>query len=120
MIRTNAETMREILMRAVDGTPEGAAAAAALIADNARIWQQGSGWVAKADKVAAWRRSEGAPMPTVIRSLVASGDDVAVEATVETPRGVMLVVVFAVFRDGRLVSQREYFVPAPDAEVFEA
>jgi hypothetical protein len=118
MSSINAEAMREILMRAVDGTPEGAAAAAALIADDARIWQQGPGWMTKADKLAAWRRSGGAPMPTVIRSLVASGDEVAVEATVETPRGVMLVVVFAVFRGGRLVSQREYFVPAPDAEVF--
>jgi hypothetical protein len=118
MSSINAEAMREILMRAVDGTPEGAAAAAALIADDARIWQQGPGWMTKADKLAAWRRSAGAPMPTVIRSLVASGDDVAVEATVETPRGVMLVVVFAVFQGGRLVSQREYFVPAPSADVF--
>jgi len=118
MSQTNADAMREIFLRATDGTAEGVAAAAALIAEDARIWQQGAGWMSKADKVAAWSRTRGAPMATEIRSLVASGDRVAVEATVAAPAGEILVAVFAVFRGGQLVSEREYFPPAPPAEVF--
>jgi len=120
MSQTNADAMREILLRATDGTAEGVAAAAALIAEDARMWQQGAGWMTRADKIAAWSRTRGAPMATEIRSLVVSGDQVAVEATVAAPAGLMLVAIFAVFRDGLLISEREYFVSAPPAEAFEA
>ena len=120
MNRTVADAMRVILLRAADGTEAGVAAAAALMADDLRMWQQGAGWVGKADKIAAWSRSRGAPMPVTIHTLVASGDDVAVEATVTTPAGVILVSVFARFRDGRMVGGREYFLPAPPADVLPA
>jgi ketosteroid isomerase-like protein len=120
MSLTNAEAMREIMLRAVDGTEAGVQAAAALIADDARIWQQGAGWMTKAAKMEAWRRGLGSPLPTTIRSLVAAGDQVAVEAVISAPGRDMLVAFFATFRDGRLVAGREYFAAAPEAGVFEA
>ena len=119
MSGSNAEAMREIMQRATDGTPAGVAAAAALMADDARIWQQGVGWVGKAEKIAMWSRSEGHPAKTVIRSLVVSGDDVAVEATVATAAGSVLVAMFGRFRDGKLAEGREYFPPAPVGAIFQ-
>lgn len=113
-----ADAMRTIMLCAVDGTEAGVAATEALMSDDLRMWQQGTGWVGKADKVAAWSKMRGAPMPTQIHSLLACGDEAAVEAVVTTPGGAMLVTVFARFRDGRMVGGREYFLPAPPAEVF--
>ena len=62
MALTNAEAMREIMLRAVDGTEAGVQAAAALIADDVRIWQQGAGWMTRTAKMESWRRGLGAPL----------------------------------------------------------
>jgi ketosteroid isomerase-like protein len=118
MALTNAEAMREIMLRAVDGTEAGVQAAAALIADDVRIWQQGAGWMTRTAKMESWRRGLGAPLPTTIRSLVEAGDQVAVEATISASGRDVLVAFFATFRDGRLVAGREYFTAAPPADVF--
>jgi len=119
MSLSNAEAMREIMQRATDGTPAGVAAAAALMADDARIWQQGTGWVGKAEKIAMWARSEGQDLKTVIRTLVAAGDEVAVEATVTSPAGAVVVAMFGRFKDGKLFEGREYFPPASASAIFQ-
>ena len=118
MSQAIADAMRAIMLRAVDGTEAGVVAAAALMADDLRMWQQGTGWVGKADKIAAWSKMRGAPMPTQIHTLVVSGEQIAVEAVVTTPAGAMLVSLFARFRDGLMIGGREYFIPAPPADVF--
>jgi hypothetical protein len=117
---TNAEAMREIMLRAVDGTEAGVEAAAALMADDVRIWQQGAGWMTKSAKLESWRRGLGSPLPTTIRSLVEAGDQIAVEAVISASGRDMLVAFFAKFRNGRLVEGREYFTAAPPADVFES
>jgi hypothetical protein len=115
---SNAERLRTILVRAVDGTNEGVDAAAGLLAEDARIWQQGAGWLDKPQKVAAWRSGLGAPMATAIHTVVGSGDAVALEATFTTPSAALVVLVFATFRAGKLATAREYVSAAPPSEAF--
>jgi ketosteroid isomerase-like protein len=118
--QSNADAMRQIMQRACDGTPDGVQAAAALMSEDLRMWQQGAGWLTKADKIQRWTQSNAAAgaLTSTIRNLVAAGDSVAMEAVVSTPKGDMLVVMFGRFRDGKMIEGREYFPPAA-AEVFK-
>ena len=102
--------IHKLMTLPMEGSEASIAAAGALIAEDARFWQQGAGWIRREDKLAAWRMM--APMLSSLRSdvqsIVVEGERFAVEMLITTPDDRMVATLFATVRGGRIVEAREY------------
>ena len=120
MTTENAEVMRTILLRAADGTAEGVQLAAAMLADDVRLWQQGIGWLGKADKIRMWTETNasGLQFQKTVISMVAEDDAIAAEMLIAMPGSDYMVTMFAKFSGGKMIEGREYLTPVAAAEIF--
>jgi ketosteroid isomerase-like protein len=122
MTAENTEAMRTILLRAADGTADGVQQAATRLADDVRIWQQGIGWLGKADKIKMWTETNtsGVQFEKRLISIVAEDDKVATEMLIAMPGtgSDYMVTMFAKFSGGRMIEGREFLTPVAAAEIF--